>query len=357
MMKPADDKDNVSGMGCGEGGRNDIVVIGGGIAGMTASLALASLGHKVALIEKSDKLGGRAGRLGTMLPQMLRCSEIIGPMVFRVLGDRNIKVLLSSEISSIGRDDSGHFVEMDNGRRETGSAIIIATGLDTVPAGAVPEYGHGLRKGVMTLEELEERIASGGPLSDEVPRAIVFVQCVGSRTERRGVPYCSALCCANAIKNALLLKREDPGRDVTVLYIDIRTTGKGQEELYREARRSGVRFIRGQPSLVTEREGRLLVCGENTLLRELYELPADLVVLATGLRQPPSNLLLMDELEIAEGTTGFPLAFGSHTTAEGVFLAGSVKGPMDMPTAERDARACALDVHEHLVKGPRTASP
>lgn len=356
-MKPAGVKDHVSVMGSGEEDRNDVIVIGGGIAGMSASLALTSLGHRVTLIEKDDTLGGRAAHLGLMLPQMLHCSEIIGPLVFRVLGDRNIQVMLSGEISSLGRDEGGYFAELDNGRRVSAAAMILATGLDTVPAGLVPEYGHGLRKGVMTLEELEERFASREPLSEDAPRDIVFVQCVGSRTERRGVPYCSALCCANAIKNALLLKREDPGRDVTVLYIDIRTAGKGQEELYREARRSGVRFIRGQPSLVTEREGRLLVCGENTLLRELYELPADLVVLATGLRQPPSNLLLMDELEITEGTAGFPLAFGSRTSEEGVFLAGSVKSPMDMPTAERDARACALDVHEHLGKRATPPSP
>jgi heterodisulfide reductase subunit A-like polyferredoxin len=226
--------------------------------------------------------------------------------------------------------------------------VVIATGLDPVPAALVPEYGHGLRRGVLTAPELEERIAAGRPLVPGDLRSAVFIQCVGSRTERRGVPYCSALCCANAIKNALAVKREDPSREVTVLYIDIRTAGPGQEALYREARKAGVRFIRGQPSLVTEKDGRLLVCGENTLLRELYELPADLVVLATGLRQSPSNLLMFDELEVAQGTAGFPTVFGSRSSSKGLFIAGSAKGPMDLPTAERDARACALDVHEYL---------
>jgi len=243
-------------------------------------------------------------------------------------------------------------VELDDGRRIEADAVVVATGLEGVPAALVPEYGHG-RKGVLTAQELEERLSAGAPLIEGELRSAVFVQCVGSRTERRGVPYCSALCCANSIKNALALKLEDPSCEVAVLYIDIRTTGPGQEALYREARRRGVRFIRGQPSLVTERDGRLLVCGENTLLRELYEIPADLVVLATGLRQSPSNLWMFDDLGIAQGTAGFPCLDGSRASAEGIFFAGSARGPMDLPAAERDARACALDVHEHL-RGSRS---
>jgi heterodisulfide reductase subunit A len=181
--------------------------------------------------------------------------------------------------------------------------------------------------------------------SGSARRSAVFVQCVGSRTERRGVPYCSALCCANAVKNALALKRLDPAMEVTVLYIDLRTTGPGQENLYREARRSGVRFIRGQPSLVMEKGGHLVVCGENTLLRELYEIRADLVVLSTGLRQSPQNLLLLDDLGVRQGLAGFPRA---ESGIDGVFLCGSAKGPMDLPTAAADARSCALAVHSYL---------
>lgn len=335
----------------GKAGREGVIVIGGGVAGMTAALALTSLGHEVSIVERSDSLGGRAARLGRIQPQMLSCYEIIAPLVFRVQGDNGIKVRLSREVVSYDRQEGVHSIELDDGQHIEAGAIIIATGLDAVPAALVPEYGHGLRDGVLTAPELEERLAAGQPLTGRVLRSAVFVQCAGSRTERRGVPYCSALCCANSIKNALLMKQEDPAREVTVLYIDIRTAGRGQEALYREARKSGVRFIRGQPAMVTERDGRLLVCGENTLLRELYEIPADLVVLATGLRQSPSNLLLLDQLEVAQGTTGFPEVYGSRTSMEGLFIAGSAKGPMDLPATERDARACALDVHEYLAKG------
>jgi heterodisulfide reductase subunit A-like polyferredoxin len=334
-----------------EGRQSKILVIGGGIAGMSASSALSSLGHSVSLIEREGTLGGRASRLNCLLPDLRPASEIVAPIVDRALGDGNIDVILSREVVSLGRDGARHFAELDDGRRIEADAIVIATGLEGVPAALVPEFGHGLRRNVLTAQELEERLAGYGPLVDGDLRSAVFIQCVGSRTERRGVPYCSALCCANSIKNALALKKKDAFMDVTVLYIDIRAAGAGQEALYRDARRNGVRFIRGQPSLVTEKNGRLLVCGENTLLRELYEIPADLVVLANGLRQSPSNLLMLDEMGIIQGVTGFPDADSSRTETEGIFLAGTAKGPMDVRTAVRDAKACAMDVHERL-SGP-----
>lgn len=352
MMKSAGVRGSVS-IEATEERKGKVLVIGGGVAGMSVSQALSSLGHSVFIVERSGSLGGRAARSRLKFPDLRPCASMISPLIDQVTGDPGIEIALSREIVSWSREGGRHAVELDDGRRIEADAVIIATGLEGVPAALVPEYGHG-RKGVLTAQELEERLAAGTPLVEGDLRSAVFVQCVGSRTERRGVPYCSALCCANSIKNAIALKREDPSREVTVLYIDIRTTGPGQEALYREARREGVRFIRGQPSLVTEKGGRLLVCGENTLLRELYEIPADLVVLATGLRQSPSNLWMLDDLEVAQGTTGFPLLEGSRTSVEGIFLAGSAKGPMDLPSAERDARACALDVHEWLSgsKGP-----
>jgi heterodisulfide reductase subunit A len=334
-------------MSDGSDGRVRVVVIGGGMAGMAASAALAELGHPVSLIERDRSLGGVASHLNCLSPDLRSAAETVALMVEQVLREPRVRTYLGAELASLGYDGQGFFIELVDGERVEGDAVVMATGLEEVPTAPIPEYGHGLRDGVITSRELE-RYALRGPIAEETVRSVVFIQCVGSRTERRGVPYCSALCCANAVKNALAVKREDPRREVAVLYIDMRTSGVGQEALYREARRCGVRFIRGQPSLVLERDGRLVVCGENTLLRELYEIPADLVVLSTGMRQSPSNLLLLDELGVAQGTWGFPSVTGSRTSSKGVFIAGSAKGPMDLPTTVGDARACALDVHHFL---------
>jgi heterodisulfide reductase subunit A2 len=326
---------------------SDVLVIGGGTAGMAAALALAQLGRRVALVEQSPSLGGRAARLSALLPDLRPASEAVDGMRKAIEAEERITVLTSREVVSLSSDREALTIELDDGSALASEAVVVATGLDEVPPALIPEYGHGAKEGVLTALELEERLRAGRVVGrGGAPiRSAVFVQCVGSRTERRGVPYCSALCCANAVKNALMLKRLDPSMAVTVLYIDLRTTGVGQEELYRQARRSGVRFIRGQPSLVLEKGGDLVVCGENTLLRELYELRADLVVLSTGQRQSPANLLLLDSMGIRQGLAGFPAA---ESGVPGLFLCGSARGPMDLPAAIADARSCALAVHSYL---------
>ncbi len=314
---------------------------------MSVSNALSLLGYRATIVEREPVLGGKVCSLHHPFPGPISAMDILVPLIDRVREDPRIRVNLSTTIESWRYNGSEGVAELSDGTTVRADALVLATGLEEVPPSLVPEYGHGTKKGVITSLELEERLSKGqSPIGREM-HSVVFIQCVGSRTERRGVPHCSTYCCTSSVKNALLLKSEDPSREVTVLYIDIRTAGPEQEALYREARRRGVRFIRGQPSLVMEKEGKLLVCGENTLLRELYEIPADLVVLATGLRPCSTNSSMFDGLQIAAGTTGFPELYAP--VRNGVFLAGSVKWPMTIDEATRDAKAAALDVHENLV--------
>ena len=317
---------------------------------MAASAALSRLHHRVALVERSDQLGGRLASLDVLSPDLRPASAEVASMLKEVEGEDGIEVLTSRTVVSVSKEGGRFKAELDDGTVIEAPALVLATGLEEVPPGLVPEYGHGAREGVVSSIELEAMLRDGRlrGRNGAAPGSVVFIQCVGARRERRGVPYCSALCCGNSVKNALEIKRRHPTTEATVLYIDLRTTGPGQESLYREARRRGVRFVRGQPSLVTEKNGKLVVCGENTLLRELYELPADLVVLATGLRQSPAELLFRDELEIRQGTAGFPST--KDTGVEAVFLCGSAKGPMDLSAAVADARSCALNVHTYIEK-------
>ncbi len=188
--------------------------------------------------------------------------------------------------------------------------------------------------------------------------AVAFVQCVGSRVEKRGVPYCSAVCCMNAIKNAIAVKDMDHSVQAYVLYIDIRTHGKGYEALYKRARERGVRFIRGQPSMVVKKPGteRLLVVGENTLLKELYEIPVDLVVLSVGLRQRQENLELFQMLGVAtdeDGLLGGKVEMRSAVTSvPGVFVAGCVEAPKDARESIAQGEAAAVLASAYLSRGP-----
>ncbi|WP_019176680.1 FAD-dependent oxidoreductase [Methanomassiliicoccus luminyensis] len=323
------------------------MIIGGGIAGISAALALADLGHAVEIVEKEASLGGQAGHLAITFPGGAPGSGVVSSLVEKLSGNGGIKVDRGARLSSLSRLDGRFEAELDIGGTVSADAVVLATGLEPISPSAYPELGYGVHKGVVTSWELESMM-DDGPVSkaDGSPaKRVVFVQCVGSRAERKGVPYCTGACCPNAIKEALALKERDPAAEAYVLYIDIRTSGKGQEAMYRRARKAGVRFIRGQPSMVVEKDGGLVVCGENTLLRELYEIPADLVVLAVGSRQSPENLLLLDMLGVRQGASGFPEHF---QTSDGVFLAGSAEGPMDIPTTVASARSGALAVHSYL---------
>ncbi len=298
------------------------MVIGAGVAGSAAASALVDLGASVVLVERSRSLGA---------------SESIH-------GNRNVLVLAGTEVIWAERDGKFRMeVEaVQDGCRQRAvhevDAVILATGLVPIDASLIPEFGLGRHADVISSQQMEQMLRSAGGIrrpSDGGPvSTAVFVQCVGSRVEKRGVPYCSAVCCAVAIDCAIKIKERDPGIGVYILYIDIRTAGKGQEAMYKRARQLDVKFIRGQPALVSKmpHQDRLLVCGENTLLRELYEIPADLVVLSLGLREDPENLDLFRGLGVELDREGLiesaPSALSVMTSAKGVFVAGSASAPM-----------------------------
>jgi heterodisulfide reductase subunit A-like polyferredoxin len=305
-----------------------VMVIGAGVAGTAAVSALLDLGVQVVLVERSHSLGSvdLDQKNGKMLA--FNRSNI-------VMVERSDAFRIEVESTQGGcRQRSVHDVD----------AVILATGLVPVDAGLIPELGLGRLGNVISSSQLEGLLASseeirrpsdGGPVS-----TVVFVQCVGSRVEKRGVPYCSAVCCTSAIRCAILLKERDPKVGVYVLYIDIRTVGKGEEAMYKQARQLDVKFIRGQPALVAQqpRSERLLVCGENTLLRELYEIPADLVVLSVGWREDPLNLELFRGLGVEMDQEGLikigdSLGQAVTTSAKGVFVAGSASAPMGIEEA------------------------
>ncbi|MCJ7718394.1 CoB--CoM heterodisulfide reductase iron-sulfur subunit A family protein, partial [Candidatus Bathyarchaeota archaeon] len=138
--------------------------------------------------------------------------------------------------------------------------IIVATGADVFDPSILPNYGYGKLANVITSLEFERLINAGGPSgghlirpSDmQIPKAVAFIQCVGSRSDKVGRLYCSNVCCMNTIKDSLLIKEHWPDTEIFVFYVDIRAYGKGFEDLYTRARKAGVKFIRGLPSEIKE---------------------------------------------------------------------------------------------------------
>jgi len=238
-------------------------------------------------------------------------------------------------------------------------AIIVATGFDLFDPQRRPELGYGKYPQVITTLEFERLASASGPtagkivLNGQTPREIVFIQCVGSRdrslaaTGENGSPaYCSRVCCMAVAKQAHLAHDRIAGARVTVFYMDIRAFGKGFEEFYDRVRQEGVLYRRGNPSEIIRRGDKLLVRAEDTLLGELVEVEADMVVLAVGM-QPRRNTHEMDEiLPLERGDDGYfleahPKLRPVDSNLPGVFLAGCCQGPKDIPDTVSHAKAAA----------------
>lgn len=239
-------------------------------------------------------------------------------------------------------------VEMDVG------VIIAATGMDIYDPTALDEYGYTRFENVITTIEFERLICGGGPTEGRLvrpsdlqpPKRIGFIQCVGSRTENRGNPYCSNVCCMNTIKDSLLINEHYPDTEVYVFYMDIRAYGKGFEDLFRRSKEVGVRYIRGLPGEVTEdpETRNLKLRVENTTTSRVEEHELDMVVLSVGL-QPSEDLKhLTTMINVSQTADGFlmeahPKLRPVDAPTPGIFFAGSVESPKDIKDSVTQAGA------------------
>ncbi|MDH7507794.1 MAG: FAD-dependent oxidoreductase [Methanomassiliicoccales archaeon] len=359
----------ISGMSMDSFGK--VLVVGGGVAGLQTALDLSSANLQVYLVEKEAVLGGIVAGLHRVFPSMEPGASIAKRLTGEICSRPSVSVYTNTVVQDIRRSSDRFSVilsprEGEDQKQEIEvDAIVIATGLVPVDLTLFPEYGYGKYCEVMSSIEFErllveeERNVKGlfSGQDGNCNKTIAFVQCAGSRTGRSGgVPYCSGVCCMNSIKNAILLKESHPDFDVWVFYIDIRVHATYGEEMYKKAKELGVKFVRGQPSLILKKEKseKAIVCGENTLLRELYELPADIVVLSTGLRHPESSLELFRILNLPVSSNGFPSNVKDSldlcsTPVEGVFVVGSAESPKDVYSAITQGRACAMRVFEYLM--------
>jgi heterodisulfide reductase subunit A len=226
-------------------------------------------------------------------------------------------------------------------RRLTVGAIVLATGARPFDPGIKSEYGYGRIPGVVTNLEFERIVCATGPTMGSLVtpggqpvKRVAFIQCVGSR-DRRFLPYCSGYCCTASIKEAMLALEHEPEAEVTIFYNDIRTSGKGFEDLYLRAQAAGVRFIKGLPGQIREDgEGRPVICFEDQERGGRGQLAVDLAVLAVGLTPPGEGLPFADRAPAKDGW-GFyqerhPILHPLESTVPGVFLAGTCQGPKDV---------------------------
>ncbi len=351
------------------------LVVGAGVAGMRAALALSDMGIAVYLVEQAARVGGRVPAWGKMFPNDREGAEIVDTLLQAIRRRENITLFTGAEVVE-KRGSVGDFsvkVRAADGTEEIAlrvGAIVVATGFDPyLPAAG--EFGYGA-PGVVTLPEFRELLpAAEGKLRyrDREVRNIVYIYCVGSRQAAakenpRPNLYCSRYCCTAAVHTALLAAGVDAGVNQYHLYRDMRTYGKN-EILFEEAGRKGSVFLRypdDAPPVVERPGGELLVRVRDVLLGgEEIGIPADLVVLVTGMA-PRENANLVNVLKLPVGAGGFfneihPKLRPVETMIDGVFISGAAQGPKTLAESVASSLAAVSKGAALLLKGYVDLSP
>ncbi|HQG08114.1 MAG TPA: CoB--CoM heterodisulfide reductase iron-sulfur subunit A family protein [Dysgonamonadaceae bacterium] len=241
--------------------------------------------------------------------------------------------------------------------------VILATGFNLFDPLEIPRFGYGQYKNVITSMQMEREIAPTRPYNTilrpgdgKVPDRIAYVLCTGSRDNTVGNPICSQICCMYSMKQAQLLMGALPMADITIYYIDIRAFGKGFEEFYRQAEGMGVNFVKGKIGKITEKEnGNLIMRYEDIAEGVVKEAEHDMVVLSVGVKSNPSagkifdgNSLKLDPLQFVaqQDLLGSP----AKTSIDGVFVAGTASGPMDIPDSILSAGSASSEAISYLTR-------
>ncbi len=296
---------------------------------------------------------GKRKAIYTPFPQAVPPKPVIDAQNCRFLKDGKCGVCKKvCEVGAIDFEQTDSFVE------ETVGAIVVATGYDLHPKEKIAEYGYGQYPDVISGLEFERLNSASGPTNGEIrrpsdgkiPREVVFIQCVGSRDQEKGVPYCSRICCMYTAKHAMLFKHKVPDGQAYVFYMDIRADGKGYEEfVQRGVEEDGTLYLRGRVSRVFQQDGKIVVWGADTLSRKKIEIEADMVVLATAIVPTASNRELAKKLNFTTDQYGF--CSEAHlkvhpvdSATPGVFLAGCCQSPKDIPDSVAHAGCAASEV-------------
>lgn len=337
------------------------MVVGGGVAGLSAALEIARAGRMVYLIEKDKGLGGMMKRIETTFPNFDKSAELLSPMVEEVLSHPLIQVYLNSEVQEvfgyvgnfkaiIKQKQSENEIEFGN--------VIVATGLKAFNPESVQEYGYGRLPNVITSLEFEDMLREGHVRmrNRKAPKSVAIIHCVGSRNEKYH-PYCSRTCCMTALKYANRIKDILPDATVYDLYADMRAMGKGNEEFYAQTAKRKVMFMmfdqKNQLPYIRKADAKdkaSLIIEMNELLSgEQVEVPVDLVILMVGVEGQENSKALGHKVGISVCGNEFyiekhPKLDPVATTTDGVFVAGNCQAPKDIPEAIFQAKAASARV-------------
>jgi heterodisulfide reductase subunit A len=352
----------------------NVLVIGGGIAGMTAALELADAGNSVYLVEKDNHLGGNLARVDLTAPYLYSARDLITERITRIMDSKKVNVHLESKVTEL-TGFIGNFkasIQSANGKPagknkpvevEIGN-VVVCTGYKEFDASRIVHYGYGKLPNVITSFELEGMIRAGRIETKEgkIPRYVAIIHCVGSRNQEFHT-YCSRVCCMTALKYAHEIKSANPECYISDVYIDMHAFGKGHEDFYRRSSEAKTLF------LMYEKDDRPVIhkasekddCGmlievNEKLSGELIEIPADLVILMVGMEAREDSHEIARIVNISQDKDGWfieshPKLEPVATTTDGIFIAGTCVAPKDIPDTVAQARAAAARILARIAKG------
>ncbi|MDA3953191.1 MAG: hydrogenase iron-sulfur subunit [Bacteroidales bacterium] len=342
-----------------------ILVVGGGITGITSAIEGAKAGYTIHIIEKEEKLGGWLNKLHKQIPYVAPYNTLIDSEIEDKIKEleqfENIKIHTSTTIIKIDGQPGKFEVflsvrqaglqnskeAMPDGRQEkiTVGSIVTSTGWNPYDANKLSHLGYGIPN-VLTNVEFEELVKNNPDKA--LPKNILFIQCAGSR-DKDHLPYCSSFCCGTSLKQAKYIRDLSPESNVFVVYKDIRTLGL-YEEFYKEVQKDDqIFFTKGEIEEITENDKSINVNVKDTLIGENISLSVDMIVLATGMVPNGTEVLNLNyqlgkglpELKYNFSDSHF-ICFPYETRRTGIYAAGSLRAPMDIASSKEDATGAML---------------
>jgi heterodisulfide reductase subunit A len=338
----------------------DVLVIGGGISGLEASLSLAGKERKIFLVEKKESLGGMTRNLSQLLPYQGTNLSMIEEKIKQVEKNENIEIFTSSELIDV-KGFLGNFevsLKSDGGNGEEQSlqvgAIVVATGFSLFDPKEKPQYGYGKIENLLTALEFEDMMKSGKILlkNGKPPKSVALVNCVG----RDDKGYCSKVCCLYSIKFAHHLKDKLSDVEVTDFYVDFCLPHKDDQNYLEEAKKKGIRFFRTEAVELEAKGDKIGVTYKKDGKNE--RISVDMVVLAPAMIPGEETSKLADMLNIPLDRTGFfkeihEILDPVSTPIEGVYIAGCALGPKNIPESIVQSQAISGKILSSLIPGKK----
>ena len=345
-----------------------ILIVGGGPAGLAAAHSLATFGQACILVEKEGELGGAPILEGyaKLVPSGEWARDAIGGMVDRAREHELVDIKTGTTVTSFSGDVGDFTAELSSGDSANVSAVILCTGFTHFDSTNKPEWGFGTYPDVVTTSQVEQMISSGNGvrcLSDgRKPKRVAILLCVGSRDRQIGREWCSKICCTVSANLAMEIREELPDCHVYISYMDIRTFGLYETKYYWKSQEEfKIKYIKARIAEVTSDGEKLIVKGEDTLVKRPITIPFDMVVHAIGMDPNLDNKHLSGIFGVDLEPNGFMDKANSYsatglTNKSGVFVAGSATGPETIDDSIAQGKAAAMAVLEQRQLSARLVS-